>query len=423
MEMVRAKSGAAIASDFVSAQGSPVVLDTTNGRAYMVKANGDIVRIGPMVYDVYGYDSVQSALTAAGNAGGGVVYLPAGTYDENVTVPNYVGIAGDGQSSILRPVGNNFAISFSPGNRSFVTNMALEAPATQSAGGAIDWTSAGSNIRVDNIYLGSKLFYGLHITPGATAGVYYIDRIRWNGVTNTDTAILLGDGSHLVTDIYLSNLSGTANSASDVVTWVKVKNNVDSMIVSNSIFYQGGTGGNGAIVIGENATGSVTGSRFNQVIVDLMDNYGINIPKCRDLEFNGCSVQTCDYGIAFGANAVAAKMRGGIVQNCVGSGVIAFAGASFWELNGVTVSDNNTADGAFGHGIDIAADVSDWRVVNCTVGNFLLGTGHQKYGLALAAGASDNYIIQGNVWDTNETGGLSDGGSGANKVVADNLTA
>lgn len=435
MEIVRFKTGAPVSSDFRSDKGALVVDTTTGGaRIYAMDDAGNIAGLGAEVYSVTSFgaigngsaddsSAIQDCVDACYAAGGGVVFIPPGTYKiaTAVTIPNFVEIVGVGEVSLFRASGNNFCLSFSPGNRSAIRNVAFDAASTQASGGAIDFTDMGNNIRISDIYLGSKLYCGLNITPASTAGIIYADRVRWNGIANCTYGVVIGDGTNLVTDVYLSNFSGTASSQSSMVTWIEINNNSDTVVVSNSIFIYGGTGGNGGITVGQNATGTVTGCRFNQVIVDWNDSYGFNVAKCRDLEFNGCSAQTCAYGLGIGANATGLKWRGGIVQNNTGTGITAFAGSSHWEISNATISDNNTSNGAFGHGIDVAAAVSNWRVVNCTSGNYLLATGFQVYGLQVSVGASDYYWIQGNRWIGNGTAGLADNGTGVNKVVADNI--
>lgn len=50
MELVRSKSGAAAAGDFVSRSGSPIVIDEDTGKCYVIKVDGTIIEIGAGTY-------------------------------------------------------------------------------------------------------------------------------------------------------------------------------------------------------------------------------------------------------------------------------------------------------------------------------------------------------------------------------------
>jgi hypothetical protein len=368
--------------------------------------------------------AIQAAVTAAGAGNGGAVLIPAGTYKVTtaITVPNFVDVYGRGQASIISVTGNVFAFSFAPGNRSRIRNLLIQSTAAQTAGGGIDFTSAANNCWVDDIYFGLNLFISLNVAPTTTgAGIYFLNRCRWFGVAGCGTALKIGTGTNLVTDIQCSNFSGTAANSAGMGLWVDVQNNVDTFDLIDTLFYSG----SGGIQIGRNATGDVTGTKFAQVVLDNQTGIGISIAKCRDFDLDGCAIQTCGSssvaGLNIGSFARSVRWRGGIIQNNAGDGLAIQAGATSIDIAHAHILDNNTSNTAGRHGVSIVGGVSEWSVTHCRVGNGLLGTGHQKYGLFLAAGSSDYYRAQDNRWLANETGGLVDGGTGTNKVLTGNL--
>ena len=71
-------------------------------------------------------------------------------------------------------------------------------------------------------------------------------------------------------------------------------------------------------------------------------------------------------------------------------------------------------------GIQISADVQKFAVRGCTSGAYARFGVTQGRGLIIAAGNSDNYIVSGNDFTGNTAGSL-DGGTGTNKVYANNI--
>lgn len=360
--------------------------------------------------------AIQLTVTAAGVAPGAEVFFPPGTYlvSSAIAVPNFARLVGSGIASLLRASGNTFILDLNPANRAHIENLYFDAASVQnSAGGAIDFRNAGQNIRLHDLYFGNNLYNSLFIAPTAgSMGIYFLDRLRWNFVTGCQNGIVIGNGTNLITDVYLSHLVGSGLTTGGMAgTWIQILNNSDSVVLSDTLFFQGTSG----INVGQNAANNVTGCKFTNVVVDTMSvaQGGVQFNKCRDFKVTNLSIQTCVRGLDIGANATDLSIVGGTIQNNTANGVTAFAGATRFDLIGLTVNTNNTANGAFGQGIEIAPAVSDWRVAHCRIGNFGIAGGHQKWGLIVDAGASNTYSIIDNTFAGNETGAISDGGNGA----------
>jgi hypothetical protein len=95
--------------------------------------------------------------------------------------------------------------------------------------------------------------------------------------------------------------------------------------------------------------------------------------------------------------------------------------------NGVHLRDcdawGNSTDGVSSyHGIVVAGGISNFSIIGCKSGQGPRLTDNQGYGILVASGASNNYIIANNLLPGNNTGGMSDGGTGTNKSVSNNIT-
>jgi hypothetical protein len=84
---------------------------------------------------------------------------------------------------------------------------------------------------------------------------------------------------------------------------------------------------------------------------------------------------------------------------------------------------NNSAPNQPGtyNGVTVAAGASNFSVTNCRIGTLPPFSPSQGWGVLVSSGTSDNYVIANNNLTRNIEGGLSDGGTGANKIVTPNL--
>ena len=91
------------------------------------------------------------------------------------------------------------------------------------------------------------------------------------------------------------------------------------------------------------------------------------------------------------------------------------------KIDGCSVlSNNQTMAGV--SGVQVDGGISGFTIQNCTVGTSSLFANNQTNGIRVFAGTSDNYIITGNNLVGNVSTGLNDGGTGANKVIDNNIS-
>ena len=105
-----------------------------------------------------------------------------------------------------------------------------------------------------------------------------------------------------------------------------------------------------------------------------------------------------------------------------GHGVV-FSGGTDLEFSFGELAGNSAPPTASGtkHGFAVAAGVSGWRFIGNRSGPVGGFANTQGWGASVSTGSSDNYIIALNDLRGNVTGGLSDSGTGVNKVIFGNL--
>jgi hypothetical protein len=102
-----------------------------------------------------------------------------------------------------------------------------------------------------------------------------------------------------------------------------------------------------------------------------------------------------------------------------GNGIGLTTHASHILVDGNLVK-NTGSGGVVFIGIYVAAGVSDFQIINNRVFDDQ-GTKTMRWGVSITAGAGDRYVVQGNVLAPTVTGALSDGGTGLDKIISDNV--
>lgn len=340
----------------------------------------------------------------------GTVYLARGTYSIGtaVSIPNFVSLEGQGQDTLLRCTGNNYAIDLNPANRVTIRNLMIDAASSQTSGGGINFANAAFNVWLSDIYFGSNLHTSLNMAPTAQGGIYTVERIRWNGVTGCTYGIVIGDGNVICSDVYISHACGTAATITDMALWVDIaKGGADTVQISESLFF-GGT--KGMLIGSRGASGDSTNHKFTSLIFDNCRGEGVDIVSCRGVHFANCAVQgagaaaTNAPGVKIGASAKMVQWTGGFIHENDRDGISIANGSLGTRIRNADILNNNRQTVAFGAGITVAAGASDWSVTGCTIGNNIPGvTANQNYGIVVAGGAGDNIHVADNDFPGNLT--------------------
>ena len=108
------------------------------------------------------------------------------------------------------------------------------------------------------------------------------------------------------------------------------------------------------------------------------------------------------------------------LSNCVfsangRSGIEIETNTTNTKVDGCSCSANTN------NGISIGAGVTKFKIVNSTIGASGQFGGNTNRGVLVSPGASDQYIISHNIFASNGSDALYDGGTGTNKVVSSNV--
>jgi hypothetical protein len=204
-----------------------------------------------------------------------------------------------------------------------------------------------------------------------------------------------------------------------------LETNSEGFYAENTLFL----GGQYAILMNHASSGSPPKQHsFHQVAGDGAGSASWQINACKRSRMTNCwaaSVQNLARGVSInnaGGNTAGLVWDGGIVLNCGAEGIQINGGSKIFIQGAHILSNSLTTTNTYA-GIAIAAGLSDFVIRDCQIYNDTdpLLPGRQKHGIQLNTGGSDNYMIINNYLRGNQTSGLADGGSGANKAVCNNI--
>jgi len=160
--------------------------------------------------------------------------------------------------------------------------------------------------------------------------------------------------------------------------------------------------GDNCLKVTNSGTGKVIGITFVNCWWGSADNYGVLIERPGTGEVEGI------------------RFVGG---KCMNNGLAGFrlTGGSDVHILGCDIISNSADAANVRSGVEVAAGVSDFSIIDCRITNGYDHGATQKYGILIDPGPSDNYVIEGNDLRGNVTGALSDGGTGVNKTIRNNL--
>lgn len=373
--------------------------------------------------------AIQNAVSYVGGIGGGTVYVPSGQY--KITSPisvshAFVTIAGTGTGSKIATSGNIDGFRFDHTAaiehctiRDLEIRNTVDSPLPTDGYGIRVLAPNCPYLNFINVTTRSK-FGGVAFVPGGSS-------ISGTNTVNAPTLINcifrntagIGVYSSYVLDLALINVRIEMASTSSGVfglylsDWTQAVHGLNVIVLS----------GQYCLVVDGSTRHASELNFVNSVFdgagadcVDLVATYRARFATCWFSTINsGAS------GIVLGAGAEQVDFEACHILNTGQYGLIASSGASnFRFCNGkiynCSLQTANTYDA-----INIAAGVSNFEICGNRIFNSAEYTGTQRYGIVVNSGASDNYMIANNSLRGNATAGLSDAGTGTNKVVANNL--
>ena len=379
--------------------------------------------------------AIQAAINAAGTAGGGQVFFPAGTYRLNSGISwtySNVHLVGSGQGVTIIlanfATGNVISVGSSgtnPGSCS-IRRMSFRSNVARSSGAGILFTQT-YNCSIEDVTFDndspSYYYIDIQIDGYANNFINVLRRIICRG-NNAFAAVVIGQNGSIVQDIWL------VDSVIGGHTYGVICYNVSGFYVANTDVIQCNVG----FLTYPGATQQVKQIFANNLLVDGCTTTGMQLytngGNCTILEFsnceanfNGSTLSHCGIDI----NPGSGNIRGlnFVNQQCVlnaGDGMLINGGSEI-VISNPQVSCNSTASSGGKHGIEIAANVSNFSIIGGFSGQgFYSATNQQGYGILVNSGTSNYYNIIGVLVRGNVTGGVGDGGSGASKNVIYNIS-
>lgn len=364
--------------------------------------------------------AIAAAIAAIGS-NGGTVYFPPGTYKITAEIgmsKNGILFLGSGTNCILKQFTTNAKIINNSGASNYFANFLMTYNGTPVSGASAFFTT-GANTRVDTVFCTSS-YNAFEVTTGSIQ--MFTNLTVTNYVNIAFTAYSVGD-------VYLSRFSFNAGNATNGAGGgIRIVN------LAQGIFVTDGDIINGVYSMTMDAVSYVAASRpafikFVDVIFDSAATTGILISNTVATEFIGCQIgagttpNTNADGVTMANSTDSIKFTNCQFTNNGGHGVnLSSTSCKRTTFIGCSFEGNSTVAGSgTKHGLNVAANVTDFIVSNCVAGNNGVWSGGQQgYGIKVNTGTSDRYIIADNLISNNVTGGVSDGGSGANKRVANN---
>jgi hypothetical protein len=363
-----------------------------------------------------------------------LLYFPPGTYRLNSGISwtasniHLVG-AGQGATKILAnfATGNVISVGSSGTNPFFcsIRQMNFRSNVARTSGAGILFTQT-YNCSIEDVTFDndspSNYYIDIQIDGYANNFINVLRRINCRG-NNAYAAVVIGQNGSVVQDVWL------VDSVIGGHTYGVICYNVSGFYASNTDIIQCNVG----LLTYPNASQQVKQIFATNLILDGCTTFGAQIytngGNCTILEFANCETNfngtsTSHAGLAINQGTGAIRGINFVNHQAVlnsGDGILVLSGNEI-VISNPQVSCNSTASSGAKHGIEFAAGVSNFSIIGGFSGQgYYSATNTQGYGILINSGASDYYNIIGVLVRGNVSGGISDGGTGANKNVLYNI--
>jgi hypothetical protein len=375
---------------------------------------------------------IQEAISATPWEPGGEIRIPppaAGTFWDvyaPITITNnYIQIVGSGKSSIVRFLPTSGTVfTFTAGGlasfhglRNQLKDVTIEAPATNTVVGVSIYGQ--TEARISGVYINSV---NVGIKVDGITSIVWIDQTLISTLMPT-TGIGIYQTGGASADVYITNSVILGTYASQPLAGINLSTTSGTKITGNSI-YATGTAllinpGNGEEVWAVDSSFNwYDTSSANAVTIAPT---GTGVVK-RVVSVGDWFATAALNGIEFGATGTidGVTIAEARIYNNGRHGVL-YSGGTNVEFRGNTVSGNSQSSPGNYHGMAVAAGAGGFRVNGGLYGPSSGWAASAGYGILIATGASDDYMIHGATFIDELSGKLSDGGTGLNRVVKDNL--
>lgn len=359
--------------------------------------------------------AIQAAITAAGATGtGGIVFFPRGVYVVSASLSvaaSGVYLVGTGTrgSQIITNHATADVVIFGTGTVASVSgvgirDMLISASVTRTNGAAVLMNGAYQAEAVDLTL--ANMFRGAVVT--GTSKLIYIERSYISPIATTGIGIYITGNSN---DVYMTNnfIIGAASPQPSIGIFM---DNCNGIFAYNTGLFQCGSGilispGNGqlceniffvncsvdsgsgtGLTIAATGTGAIRRAQFTSCWASSNATHGVNVSG---------AAGTIDDVQFIGLRCYANGQYGFL---CSGSGAINIV------LEACIMAGNSTASSGTANGIGFGTGTNSFQVRNCRSGPIGGQLNTQGYGCVLTDATSDKFLISGNDFSGNLTGGL-----------------
>lgn len=363
--------------------------------------------------------AIQAAINVAGAAGGGIVYIPNGTYSINAELlvsSAAVAIVGETRyGTLLKQETLNAKIFNISGSFCSVRTLSLIYNGTPLTGATAIYVTNSSCTLQDFVIRSS--YVAVHFNgSSAVAG-----KLTSFEILDYESAGLIAQS---LNDLYVSRFVMNAGNASrGILGGIRLIDKVEAFICSD-----------GDILLGQYSMTMVAtvydvGTRpaYNNFSNVFFDSAVLptQINKCVETEFIGCWFSGGRSGAgsagALVENCQSIRFTNCKFFNCGASGVVVDATASDITFIACKAESNSvTAGSAVSHGFQFVNNVLQFQIIGCTASNGL-HPGVQGYGILIGSGCNQFTIRDCNLVG-NATGPLNDGTvNTADKTIHGNI--
>lgn len=388
--------------------------------------------------------SINAAITAAGNAGGGIVFFPAGQYQINaellcsqscVTLQGVSsGDADTARGSKIIQTSTSAAIIHVTANYVAIDSLCLQYQTAPGSSGYGIYCQGHNctftNFTVVNAYIG---LYAL-VARTIFASKFIMTLCGFSALTiegsGTDSNPATGLAYGVFTDFIVS-----ASTSGGTGGLVRLYNKVEG-----SQFVNGQTlNGSLSLYMGAGATNQTLGlvPAYNQFTNCVFDS-ATGVAGGGNASYIAVTYETQMVGCWFSGGVYSGTPAGGLYLNK--AFVLRMTGCSFFNngTNGCTLSaasrhvsfdnctfesNNRIAGSGTGYGLAVASGTNYFQVTNCFAGadNTFNAGQTQIYGVYISGGCN-NFIVANNDCTGNVTGGVYNGsGTSGTQIVSQNL--
>lgn len=371
--------------------------------------------------------AIQAAITAVVS---GEVWLPASNYLISAQINlahNGLSLRGAGQEATTitcsSATQNGIVLGYGGGFQNInVSGLTVAYSVTATGGAGLLYAPGNSLLCCRDVSVTGGYISCVMNGNSTNSIIYKLEDFYFDAPALSGIQIGEGTDTGLLQDVFISN--GNIGSAGAVGIEV---DNVSGLYLSKVDVVLSGTHG---MSFNPSSTTEVVFCFFDTLLLDSSTDNGVifyGSYLIADIQFVNCWAAGSGQNGVILSNTLTngVSWKGGVVRD---NGYNGFSLGSVlnMQIEGVSVFNNSKTGSGTYHGIAVSAGVSNFSIRGGFSGlggyDGAKGTAnYQGYGVLVSAGASNNYIIADVLTIGNVTGGVSDGGTGANKFVGNNV--